>query len=115
MDSRNIFIKAKFHLVNVTWIYPENGDGSSEWRYVGLGDEIRKNDLLLQIIDFFGEEDDLYLVRGRRNSGQLASPEVADSILSLIGEDFIICDLHFWKFMHFYKVGVMRMGERKGA
>jgi len=95
----------------VSWYFPEDSDPSSEWRYIGLGDDVRKEDLLRQVADFFGEGD-LYLVRGRRNSGQLASPEVAESILSLIGEDFIICDLHFWKFMHFYKVGVMRMGER---
>jgi hypothetical protein len=109
MNSRLIYTIVNSGKLNIEWKL----DIDSEWIYIGIGEELKKEKVTSQIQNIFNSEN-LYIVLGRENSKEILINEVNTEILNRIGnENFKICDKDFTKFIEFNKIGIMRIGTKK--
>jgi len=109
LDSRLIYESNKTYIRKVQWTRP-NENPESEWLYLGLADELKK-DLAFKILDEHFADDGIYLSHERGDSFQTTITDFKAKVDKYIGTlDFTLWDLNFSKVIQFNKVGILRRG-----
>ena len=111
MDSKNIYIVACSKLDTVQW---EKEDGAeSEYRYIGTGNEFRK-ELARKVLSSHFENDDLYIVTDRHQSKTISKVEAVEALKeSTLSSGAIIVDFDFRYFFMVNNVGSYRIGVKR--
>ncbi|MBC8054713.1 MAG: hypothetical protein H7Y13_16775 [Sphingobacteriaceae bacterium] len=104
MDSKELY-NATAYLTRVV-------DWDKNWIPFGTGSEIR-NDLIVELIDVFLSDDNLYFVYERQNSGGYKNSEIMNVIKEFLGkESFQLWNSKLDRVIAFNRIGVLQKGRK---
>ncbi|UTW53907.1 hypothetical protein [Kordiimonas sp. SCSIO 12610] len=107
LDTKSIYIACEHSVGRVEW---ENS-GEGEWYYIGDGNRLDGDRLLDFVNQFFGEEE-IYLVVNRRVSFLVLAHDFLKQVSEMPNvTNYKLCDFQFKKFVQVSHVGVARRGQ----
>jgi len=111
MDAKNIYIAYQHYSSGIKW----EMNGESEWIYLGTAEEF-KEERVVELINSFFEEDELYLITDRNTSTLIKKKEATEKVKKLLTDhNPVLANSSFSKIMEFNKIGVVRKGQRRSV
>lgn len=110
LDSRLIFETDIVYFPRVTWTRPDpNAD--SEWIYMGLHDDFKK-DIVSNVLEkVFPANTILYIKHQRSDSTAITATDFMARLSEFIGMNIRIWDSNFERIAEFHDSGVFRTGK----
>jgi hypothetical protein len=109
LDSRLIYQTDDVYHLKAQWSRPVR-KSDSEWIYVGLHDDFKKELVIDSILRHFRDDKTLYLKHERNDSIAVSRTDLLSRLSDFIGMDIRIWDDIFENVIEFNKAGVMRLG-----